>query len=124
MEFVTLTISSTDHYCYKDASNITMNILGDFLSNVGCHRSSFKDFALNEWEDVTGGNVTSLRKKNGYIYFSDSYSEEKKTTELKMSIEQYIQLLDDWQEKVCKHKPKEVTITYDDNQFTIETSDV
>jgi hypothetical protein len=41
-----------------------------------------------------------------------------------MTKKQFVQLLDDWQEKVCKRKPKEVTITYDGNQFTIETSDV
>ena len=36
MEFVELTISPTKRYTYKTASNIEMNILGDFLaSDVG-----------------------------------------------------------------------------------------
>jgi len=38
-----------------------------------------------------------------------------------MSRTQFIKLLDDWQKKVCKHKPKEVMITFENNQFNIET---
>jgi hypothetical protein len=71
-----------------------------------------------------GGNITFLEKEGDYVYLTDAYSLEKVPTEVKMTRKQFAQLFDDWQEKVCKHKPKEVTITYDGNQFTIETSDV
>jgi hypothetical protein len=37
-----------------------------------------------------------------------------------MSRQQFIRLIDDWQAKVCAHIPKEVTIKYENGQFTIE----
>ena len=38
-----------------------------------------------------------------------------------MTHDQFIKLLDDWEEKVYKLNPKEVTITYENDEFTIET---
>jgi hypothetical protein len=38
-----------------------------------------------------------------------------------MTKQQFVQLLDDWQEKVCKPMPTEVIIKYENNQFIIET---
>jgi hypothetical protein len=38
-----------------------------------------------------------------------------------MSRDQFIKLLDDWQEKVCKLKPKEVIIKHENDEFVIET---
>jgi|ERR1700733_3964319 len=124
MHFVRLTLSAYDNYHYSDASNIEMNILGNFLTDdVGCRGSSFKEFAFNEWEVETASNITSLRKKNGNIFLSDLYSEKSEPIELEMTSAQFIQLLDDWEAKVCKKKPKEVTIKYENDQFTIETKD-
>jgi hypothetical protein len=40
-----------------------------------------------------------------------------------MSGQQLIQLLDDWQEKVCKLKPKEVLIKFENGEFSIETKE-
>jgi hypothetical protein len=39
-----------------------------------------------------------------------------------MSRQQFAQLFDDWQEKVCKYRPKEVIIKHENDQFTIETN--
>ena len=40
-----------------------------------------------------------------------------------MTCEQFIKLLTDWEEKVIKKKPKEVTIKYENDQFVFETKD-
>jgi hypothetical protein len=103
-----------------------MNILGNFFSSdVGCSdqsRPSYRDWALDDsWGMCVSGNITCLEKAGNYIFLTDQYSEESQPTELKISRHKFVQLLDDWQKKVCKHKPKEVTIVYDGTQFTIET---
>jgi len=66
-------------------------------------------------------NATTLEKQNGYILLRDQYPEEETPINLKMSRDQFIKLLDDWEEKVCELKPKEVTIIYDKGEFVIET---
>jgi hypothetical protein len=121
MDFVRL-IYEKDSYSCKEGSNLKMDILGFFLSSdVGCGWSSFKEFAFNEWEINTSSNITFLRKENGRVLLSDLYSEESEPTELEMTVEQFIQLLDDWEIKVCKTKPKEVLIKYENGEFIIET---
>jgi hypothetical protein len=40
---------------------------------------------------------------------------------LKMSRFQFVKLLDEWQEKVCRHQPKEVIIKHENGEFFIET---
>jgi hypothetical protein len=123
MNYVKL-IYSNGTYSYKGASSIEMDIIGFFLaSNVGCYWPSFRQFALNNHEKNTSGNTIYLEKENGNVLLSDLYSQEKQPTQVKMSNQQYIALLDDWQEKVCKLKPKEVIITYDNDQFSIEIND-
>jgi hypothetical protein len=43
---------------------------------------------------------------------------------LKVSRKALIQLLHDWQEKVCKLNPQEVIITYENDTFTLMTSEL
>ena len=64
----------------------------------------------------------SFRKKNGFILLSDLYAESKKPTYVKMTGQQFIQLCDEWEEKVCKHRPEEVTIKHESDRFFIETN--
>jgi hypothetical protein len=125
MDFVRLTLLAYGNsYRYIDATDLKMYIFSRFLTDdVGCYWPSFKKWALNNFETETSSNITSLRKENGYIYLSDLYSEEDVPTELKITVQQFVQLLDDWEAKVCKKKPKEVTIKYENDQFTIETKD-
>lgn len=125
MNFVKLKLDlSYGDYSYQDASNIEMNTLGNFLSDdVGYRISSYKEWALNDLYLTACGNLTSLDKENGYIILSDLYSEEDIPTELKMTTQQFVQLLDDWENKVCKPRPKEVIIKCENDQFTIETKD-
>jgi hypothetical protein len=125
MEFVKLTSSPHGGYLCKNASNIEMTILGRFLtSDVGIGSSGFKKWGLTDsWGDACSGNLTALEKDNDYILLTDLYSEEETPTELKMTLEQFVQILTDWEEQVIKLKPKEVTITYDNGKFVIETKD-
>lgn len=110
-------------YIYRDASNIEMTILGHFLvSDIGCGPSPFKEWAFNDnWGDACSGNITGLEKEDNYILLTDLYSDEAIPSSLKMTREQYVQVITDWEEKVCKLKPKEVTITYDNDEFIIKT---
>ena len=111
-------------YSSKDDSSIEMEILGCFItSDVGSDISFFKRYALNDRQQYTNANATALEKQNGYILLSDLYPEEGHETQLKVTQDQFIKLLDDWEEKVCKLKPKEVTITYNNDEFIIETKD-
>jgi hypothetical protein len=113
-------------YSCKNASNIEMCTLGNFLSSeIGCgYPSSFKEWGINDdWGDETNGNLTALEKDGNSILLSDLYSEEESPVALRMTRQQYVKVITDWEEKVCKLKPKEVTITYDNDEFIIETKD-
>jgi hypothetical protein len=123
MEFIKLALSGSNDYDYHDASNIAMNIIGNYLSrDVRCHYvASYRGWTLNPSQLGTGGNLTDLFKENGNIIIYDLYSQEKVPTEVQMTKEQFIQLLDDWENKVCKSRPKEVIIKYKNGEFIIET---
>lgn len=120
-------IYDRESYNCKNSSSIEMDILGHFFSSdVRLEKESyptFKDWALNDSLGMgVSGNITVLEKEGDYVYLRDAYSLEKVPTEVKMTRQQFAQLFDDWQEKVCKYKPKEVTITYVNRQFNIETT--
>ena len=121
MNCVKITYTGKNYSCLA-ADTIKISILGHFLtSDVRCMNVNFyKKWGLDNNQDTTGGNITYLEKENGHIYLSDLYSEEKVPTKLIMTIEQFVQLLGDWDIKVCKARPQEVSITYDNDQFTIE----
>jgi hypothetical protein len=132
MNFVTLTLSQYGTYSYQESSSIEMDIVGFFLCNVGCDQSMVKDWALADKNDPHSGfshtygtNVIFLEEEDDCIYLSDDYSQEQIPTRLKMTRQQFVQLLDDWTEKICKHeqKPKEVTIKNDNDQFIIEINE-
>jgi hypothetical protein len=124
VDFVKLVFIDGRHR-YADASNIGICILGRFFtSDVGCHGSLFGRWAVDDSLGfAAGGNVTQLEKEGDYIFMSDLYSEEETPTRLKISRQQFVALFDFWQEKVCKVKPKEVIITCENGEFSIETKD-
>jgi hypothetical protein len=123
-------------YYSRNASNSAMAILGEFLAgDFACRENNlFRDWALADKRDTTdeftytiGGNATFLEEgEDGYIYIYDGtvrLAEAYQSEHLKVSRDQLVKLFDDWQEKVCKRRPKEVIITYDNDQFNIETKD-
>lgn len=122
MNFVKL-IYNGQHYSYDSGSDLGMDILGCFLScDIECRISAFREWALNDREATAGGDITLLDKENGIIVLTDMYSEEDEPTELKMSTQQFVQLLDDWEQKVCKVMPAEVVVKHDGDKFVIETT--
>jgi hypothetical protein len=125
MEFARLAIDeSYGNYSCKEVSNIDMCILGMFLAtDVGCYWPSFKEWVLDDTQIETSSNVTHLKKDGNDMLLSDIYSMEKKPTKLRITLDQFVNLLDDWREKVCEAKPKEVIIKYENEQFIIETKD-
>jgi hypothetical protein len=134
MNFVKLVwdVKSMRHV-YDHASSTEMAILGCFFAtDARCSNVNFfKEWALADKEDPKGefgysigGNISYLEEKNNDIYFDDSEIEDKNPTTLKMTKKQFIDLLDDWQELVCKTKPKEVIIKHEHGHFFIETSDL
>lgn len=103
-----------------------MDILGHFFSSdVRLEKESyptFKDWALNDSLGMgVSGNITALEKEGNYVYLTDAYSLEKVPTEVKITRQQFVQLFDDWQEKVCKRRPREVIIKHLGDKFIIET---
>jgi hypothetical protein len=123
MDFVKI-IYNKNSYDYNDASSMKMAILGLFLtSDVSNRPSSFKNWIFDD-QSVNGcSNITAFEKENNYILLTDMYSEEETPTVLKITREQFIQILTDWEEKVLKLKPKEIIIKYENDQFIIETKD-
>jgi hypothetical protein len=121
MKFVRLLLSPYKSHFFKEASDVEMAILGQFLTgNVSCGSLSFKEWIFNDRETSACGNTICLEKEDSYILMSDMYSEEEVPTKLKLTQVQYLQIFDEWQEKVCKLKPKEVIIKYEDDQFIME----
>ncbi len=98
-----------------------MAILACFLSDIGCRRSLFKEWAVDK-NDLSsyGGNITHLEKKDNYIIVSDQDSEELDGGPY-FPIEQpeFVKLLDEWERISMQNpKPQEVLITYDGKNFT------
>ena len=140
MDFVKFVLSqSHGYYSYQEASNVAMNVLGMFLSDVGFseqQRPTFKNWALADkttpgtgFNYTIGTNVTFLEEDDdGVIHILDDTGSDPDDVHyiparIKMTRDQFVRLLDDWQEKVCKHKPKEVIIKYENDRFFIETHD-
>lgn len=122
MKFVELAISPTQRYSYKAASDIEMNILGDFLaSDVGYRPLPFRQWAFNKASQNANGNLTALEKDADFILLTDIFAKEESSTALKMTFEQFVQILNDWQEKVCNVQPTTIIIQHENNQFVIKT---
>jgi hypothetical protein len=138
MNSVTLTLSPYyDSYSSQKSSSLEMYALGLFLSSaIGDSKKEclfFKEWALADKADPhgkfgygCGTNATSVEEdENGNIHIvddtgSDDDDEYYIPGRMIVTRQQFIRLLDDWQEKVCELKPKEVIITYDNDQFSIE----
>jgi hypothetical protein len=121
--FVIMKKDGKNSYNYQNPSDEKMCILGRFLSHdVGCFSKSFIEAATDP--DFYGGcsNATFVEKEDGYMILSDIFPAEENLNpaQFKISIPTYIKLLEDWRDKVCKARPDEVTIWYEDDTFTFE----
>lgn len=93
--------------------------------DVSCYPLTYREWGLTDkWKnDETNGNITALERSGNYILLRDLFSEEDVPTVLKMTRQQFGQILTDWEEKVCNKKPKEVVIKHENDQFIIETTE-
>jgi len=128
MEFVQLKLAPTGRYRYHDASSIEMNFLGRFLStDVGFTRRgspTYAEWALQDkWGDGFSGNAVRVEKENNFVFLSGVFPEEENPTKLKMTRQQFVNIIDEWFDTVCPGKPKKVTIKHESDRFFIETKD-
>jgi hypothetical protein len=126
MEFVQLKLMPTKRYAYNDASNIEMNLLGRFLStDVGCSKRGSPTYVEWAFQDTWGtsfcGNAICVEREGDFIFLSDVFPEKENPTKLKMPRQQFVDVIDEWFDKVCKHRPGEVVIKHVNDQFFIET---
>jgi len=115
-------------------SSFEMAILGVFLSRdvrwdyVDNFKTWEIDWKVNREKKriyAIDNTIVTLERTKGYIYFTNENPNDdsiEPITYFKISTQQFLQLLDDWQEKVCNQKPKRVCIKHENNEFTIETS--
>lgn len=126
MEFFKLLLNPHHgYYSYKEASSIGMCILANFFSSdVTDDAVGFKEWALDERYDFTSSNATCLEKEPNSIRVFDGtekVSAKTRANGITIPLDQFIQLLDDWDNKVWKNKPKEVIVKQENGQFFIET---
>jgi hypothetical protein len=122
MDRAKIVLNERGYYRYKNGSNVKMLILSDFFTDdVGC-RTTFRDWAETATDgDCCSGNITRLEIENSDILMTDLYPEVPAV--LRITKDQFIKLFDEWLEKVCKKKPKEVMIIHDNDEFRIEIKD-
>ncbi len=126
-------------YTYRGGTTSAMDVLGIFFaSDVGCSKQewpSFRDWALADKNDprnkfgyTIGGNATFLEEDaDSNIHLIDDTGSDPDDIDyvparITMKRKQFVQLLDDWESKVCKNNPKEVLIKHDGSDFFIETN--
>lgn len=100
-----------------------MNILGDFLvTDVGYRHEPFQAWAWDRNSANASGTLTTLQKDENYIILADIYPKNNRPAQLKMEIRQFSHILTEWEEKVCKLQPQSVIISYNDDEFVVETN--
>ncbi len=128
MDFVKLTLTPYKSYFYADASNIEMMLLGLFFSSdIGCSKNESPTYAewafQGKWGTSFCGNAICVERDGDFVFLSDVFPEEENPTKLKMTRQQFVDIIDEWFDKVCPGKPKEVTIKHEGDRFFIETKD-
>lgn len=116
-------IFDKDSYKYKSADTIEIERLVFLLAtDVSYYNHNFfKKWALEDSDEVTsGGNISYLYKENDFVFIGDLYSEEEDGGPfLKMSVENFVKILDQWDE-LYKTKPKEILIIQEDDVVRLE----
>src|SRR5579871_1351100 len=124
MDYVHI-INIGNSYTCDNGSDLKMELLGLFLADdISCHNIIFlRNWILNPQYTETETNITTLEKQGDYIILKDLFPQEGYEHAMcKMTAPQLLQLIHDWEDLVCRQKPKEVTILYDNDndQFTIK----
>jgi hypothetical protein len=117
-------------YFYEDSSSISMDILAFLLiRDVDCRINEASFTALQEWalNDDLGyamsSNSTLYEKEGSYIHLRDLHSNEEISIKVTMLRSKFVELIDEWQDKVCKNMPKKVILKHQNGEFFIETQE-
>jgi hypothetical protein len=136
MEFVKLILEPRGYYTYNGGSDSAIFVLEMLLSEIGClknERVSLQDWALADKNDphcgfghCIGTNALFLDEDdNGDIHIVDATGGDSEDiyyipARIKMSRDQFVKLLDEWEEEVCAYKPREVIVKYDGDRYLVE----
>ena len=117
---------------FQGGTDIPIEILGHFLmTDNHCSKNSWQDWAKeakslrdDQFPHTVGSNITFLEIDQNEIismYNDLDHNElEEKAPHLKISVDQFVELLDEWYERVCKQQPQEVLLKYENNTYTLE----
>lgn len=114
-------------YVDKYASNLEMYYLSNLLtSNVACSSiESYLELAYDAEFHGGCGNSIWLEKEDGYMSLTDGIPDPDEPPQepiwLKIPLPKYVKLLENWRDQVCKLRPAEVIIRYENEQFIFET---
>ena len=81
--------------------------------------------AKNKRAYAVNDKIATLERTKNYIYFTnENPNDDPEDDEItiiiyfKIPTQQFLQFLDNWQEKVCNQRPKHVAIKYENDEFT------
>ena len=90
-------------------------VISEFLtSDVLCYCPSFKQWALSK-ELNFGGNVCGLYRNGDIIELT--YDFDETNTIIKMTTQNFIAMLDQWEE-ICKKEYPEILLSWDGDKVT------
>jgi hypothetical protein len=125
MAFIKLMYDPNEkEYCFSSFnSKENLGILGMFLTiDMKC-QEKFRQLFYDAKCRAIGGNLTYLEKEKHCVIISDIYVEGNYPINIEISNKEFSKILDIWLDTVCKCTPTEVIITYENDQFTIETKE-
>lgn len=103
------------------ANSSKMYSLGNFLTDdIGSGKEGI-EWVLNKQYNIISSNRTFMEKDtdNDRIFIGDLFTEDLSEAAISAPTAAIIDLLQQWDE-VCKNKPKEVTIYFENEKFRIE----
>jgi hypothetical protein len=125
MKYVKIEFGSCGYFPTKFSCDDMATLGGFFTTEVACFDDYWNKWIIDSSEDSEeiSGNATYLEKEDGNIYLSFLYDERDEITQLKISSQNLLELLDCWHKNVTKIKPKYVFISCKNGIYTMRSSD-
>ena len=123
MASIKLTYDNHDYHIDTFDPNENISLLGTFLAvDVKCHEA-FRTYFHDETCSTIAGNSTYLEKEKTNIIIHDMYPNEIEGYPIKIVIpkDTFATILNVWLDDICKRKPNQVIIKYENEQFIIES---
>jgi hypothetical protein len=115
--FISFSLRPSGKYDNNASSDSALGHVAHFLTDeVTCSSDYWKNWIFDDSQGLEKrGEIVSLIKKDNLICFEGFYDT------FIIPRHQLAQLLDEWNEKIWKSKPRHATILYNNDIFTIET---